>query len=138
MVEILLPADVEVAVVNELKSTLAVESSVSGVTVGTMIPATLPNDFVRVIATGGAGRDLVTDKHLVTVEAFSTRQGSAQRVCAFAVALLQACARKGRMGGVTCYRVDVGGLPANLPFPGTPKHFRFTATLQADLRRTAV
>ena len=136
MVELLIPADAEVAAVAAL-GYLGTAADVAGVKVGTRIPNPAPADFLRILTSGGAGRDLVTGRHLITVEAFSTDEGRAQRLCTYAVAILEACARTGRMGATICYRVEVGGLPANLPFPALPTHHRFTSTISADLRKTA-
>lgn len=137
MVELLVPADAEVALVAALAD-VGESAALGAVHVGTRMPLTLPADFVRVTVTGGVQRDLVTDQHLMLVEAYSTSEGRAQRLCGFALAIAQACGRAGSMGAEVCYGVAVGALPQNLPDPTTPNHFRFTVTISADLRRSSV
>jgi len=135
MVELLVPADAEVEVVAELNASMPDDFAL--MRAGTKIPDPRPDEFIRVVATGGAERDLVTDDPILVVEAFSTSETRAQRGCAFAIAVLQAGARMGRVGAATCHSVRVLGLPANLPMPTVPDHFRFTATISASLRRAA-
>lgn len=142
--EILVPADAELAAITEL-STRYPALGFAGLTmalktVGTKIPTTSPkpSDFVRVLAVGGTGRDLVTDAPTLVLEGWSTIEGRAFQICARGVAALQAAGRDGSMGGVTCYEVGVFGLPAKLPDPTVTTHFRFTSTISADLRRSTV
>ncbi|QPE04131.1 hypothetical protein IT882_13115 [Microbacterium schleiferi] len=131
MAEVLVPADDEAATVTELAARLSVH-------VGTRIPRPRGDEFVRVLAVGGIGRDLVTDSPTLVVEGFAIREGRARELCALALAHLQAAGRSGSIGGVTCYGVRVVSLPTNLPMPSVPDMFRFTATVTADLRRAAV
>lgn len=108
-------------------------------TVGTKIPTASPKpaDFVRVLAVGGAGRDLVTDSQTLVLEGWSSNEGRAQRICALGVAFVQAAARLGMLGGYVCYGATAT-VPANLPDSTVPDRFRFTSTISADLRRAAV
>lgn len=124
-------ADDEVALVGELTARLTVH-------VGTRIPKPRPAEFVRVISTGGGERDLVSDEATLVVEGFAESETGARRLCALAVAHAQAAGRAGSLGGVTCYGVRLVARPANLPMPSVPDRFRFTATIAADLRRSAV
>lgn len=130
MGELLVPADDEVAAVDELNAR-------SNVHHGTRIPNPLLEEFGRVVSLGGAGRDLVTDSPTLALEGFATTETRARRICAEMIAHLQAAGRAGSMGGVPCYGVRADSLPANLPMPSVPNRFRFTATVTADLRRTA-
>lgn len=129
MAELLIPADDEAAAVTELNARMDVP-------VGTRIPNPLPQEFGRVVSTGGSGRDLVTDSATLALEGFATTEGRARRISAEMIAHLQAAGRAGSVGGVTCYGVTAVALPANLPMPSVPTRFRFTATVTADLRRT--
>lgn len=129
MAEVLVPADDEAAVVDELTARL------DGVHVGTQIPRPRLDEFVRVVSTGGAERDLVTDSPSLVLEGFATGEGRARQLCALAIAYAQAAGRAGSMGGVTCYGVTVAALPANLPMPSVPDRYRYTATVSVDLRR---
>ena len=88
------------------------------------------------MAAGGTERDMITDRFTVTLEGWSTSEGEARRICAHGIAYLQQAAREKHVGSSTCYGVDVFGLPANLPFPGIPDRYRFTATVSIDLRRS--
>lgn len=136
MSELLIPADAELAVMREFRAAL-VGSRFSSATVGTKIPLTKPAQFVRVVATGGTERDLVTDSPLLTLEAFCVEEGDARDLAALLVAFLQRAGRAGVLGGATCFGVEVAGLPSNLPHPDVPTHFRYTATVSAALRRVA-
>lgn len=128
MSEVLIPADDEKAVVEELNERM-------DVSVGTRVPRDRPSEFVRVVSTGGAERDLVSDTFTLAVEGFAASEGRARFLCASAIAQAQAAGRGGSVGGVTCYGVRAVGLPANLPMPSVPDRFRFTATIAVDLRR---
>ncbi|QTV79485.1 hypothetical protein [Microbacterium sp. NIBRBAC000506063] len=142
--ELLVPADVEVAALAEL-STMLPGNGFPGVTsaaeaLGTKIPTADPKpaEFGRVLTTGGAGRDLVTDTPTLILEGYAVTEQRARDLCALMVAIVEAAARAGSLGGVTCYAARVGSLPSNLPHPQVPTHFRFTATVSVDLRRTTV
>lgn len=134
MTETLIPADPEAAGLKELAERLP-DLGYDALDYGTKIAANRPSEFVRVLAMGGGARDLVTDLHTVRVEVFAVKEVRAQRICAFAVAALQAAGRAGRLGGVTCYGVDVAALPQNLPHPQVPDRHRYFATLTLALRR---
>lgn len=128
MAELLIPADDEVAVGDELRARI-------GGQVGTAIPNPTPAEFLRVLSVGGIERDLVSDSFRLTVEGFAPTEGRARELCALGVAHAQAAGRAGRMGGVVCYGVRVEGLPGNLPLPTLPRHYRYSATITVDLRR---
>ena len=138
MAELLIPADVEIAAKRELDASL-VGTRFSAARVGTKIPQEpKPQHFVRIVATGGGGGTLVTDRHTVVVEAFCVDEGDARDLSALTVAVLQRAARVGALGGVTCHEVGIVSLPQNLPHPTVTTHFRYTATVSAALRRTTV
>lgn len=128
--EVLIPADVEVCVVDELNARLPFP-------VGTSVPRPTPAEFGRVLAVGGAARDLVSDGFTVTVEGFAGSEGRAHDVCALMVAHVEAAARSGVLGGVPCYAARSVSLPANMPMPSVQGRYRFTATLTVVLRRAA-
>lgn len=135
--ETLVPADAPLAVVAELNARRA-GTDYEDANAGTLIPNPRPAEWFRVLSTGGSERDLVTDEHLLVVEAFSASETRSQRMCAFAVAWLQSAARDGRVGTVECYGVRVVGLPQNLPMPSVPDRVRHSATISVALRRAAV
>lgn len=139
MSELLIPADPEVAARTELLAGFQ-GTRFASVAVGTKLPTADPKppQFVRVTTAGGGERDLVTDRPLLVLDGFAVREQDARDLTALALGLLLRAGRSGELGGVTCYGVAVGGLPANLPHPAVPTHFRFTATASADLRRTTV
>lgn len=135
--ETLVPADAPLAVLTELNSR-RIGSDYEDAKAGTLIPNPRATEWIRVLSTGGAERDLVSDDHLIVVEAFSASETRSQRLCAFAIAWLQSAARDGSVGLVTCYGVRVVGLPQNLPMPSVPDRVRHTATVTVSLRRAAV
>ena len=138
MAELLIPVDAEIAIKRELDASL-VGTKFAGARVGTKIPAEpKPTHFIRVTATGGGQRDLVTDTPMLVLDGFSVDEGDARDLTALAVAVLQRAGRVGTLGGETCHEVAVGALPANLPHPTVNTHFRFTATVSAALRRASV
>ena len=138
MAELLVPVDAELAAKRELDASL-VGTAFAGARVGTKIPAEpKPPHFIRVTAPGGAQRDLVTDEATLVLDAFCVDETEARDLAALAVAIMQRAGRTGVLGGATCFGVSVAGLPANLPNPAVPTHFRYTATVSAALRRTTV
>ncbi|VXC30705.1 conserved hypothetical protein [Microbacterium sp. 8M] len=140
--ELLIPTDAEVAALDELSEALPVHGfpgiTKAAQTLGTKIPTstTKPDEFGRVVGVGGAGRDLVTDSPLLTLEAFAKKEQRARDLCALMVAIIERAARAGTLGGAVIYAARIVGLPANLPHPQVPDRFRFTATVSVDLRRT--
>jgi len=136
--ELLLPADVEVAVVTELKAALPTVAGFGSVDVGTRLPTTMTGDVIRVVGVGGSSQMMVVDSPRVSLEGFSRREGRAHDLTTLAVALLERAARDGSVGGVVCHVADVIALPANLPYPSLPDWYRFIATVSLDLRRSRV
>lgn len=127
--QLLLPADVEQAIITELSPFWPI---------ATVIPDTKPSIFFRVVATGGSERDLVTDAPIVVLEAFAKRESQARDAINMALARLQLAARKGNLGGETCYGLAVAALPQNYPLPSVPTHKRYILTIAPALRRRAV
>lgn len=136
MVELLILADPEVAAIAELEAAQTGTAWASA-HVGTKIPTDDPKPdlFVRVVAAGGSQRDLVTDEHLLVLDAFATREQDARDLDAWCVAVIQRAAISGALGAAVCSEVKVAGVPANLPDPDVPDRFRFTATVSVALRR---
>ena len=130
-------ADAEVAVFSELNGSLAAAGE-SGVTAGTIIPKPRPPKFIRIIVTGGTERDFLTDSPVIVVECFATLESHAANLAATARAILSRAGRNGILGGVTCYGVTSVGRPVNLPMESVPDRFRYTFTISADLRGSAV
>lgn len=140
--ELLIPSDVEVAALTELSATLP-EHGFPGVTVddqrlGTKLPVVdpKPSEFGRIFTSGGTPRDLVTDSPTLVVEGYAVKEQRARDLCAYMVAIVEAASRVGTLGGATIYQARAVSLPANLPHPQVPGHFRFTAMISVDLRRT--
>jgi hypothetical protein len=134
--ETLLPGDAEASAIAELNARLP-GLGFPNLPTSTTIPNPRPNEFIRVVAVGGVPSDLTVDSYTLVVEAYASRRGRAERICAFAVAALQAAGREGFMGATPCRRTGVFALPTNLPDPQVPDRFRYSATISADLRRTA-
>lgn len=135
--EILVLPDAEAACIDELRVKLDTIPEWNGTPAGTRIPdEPKPDDFIRVTRVGGVRRDLVNDLHTLVVEAFSTREKRAERLCALGVGILEAAARDGWIGSVIAPgRFGIFALPANLPDPAVPTHYRYTSTISATLRR---
>jgi hypothetical protein len=124
--QLLISADIEQAIIDELTPTF---------TIGTSIPSDKPAIFLRVIALGGAARDLVTDTPTVTLEAFALKESDARDTLAHVLARLQLAARKGHIGGETVYGLVVFALPQNYPLPSVPTHKRYITTIAPAIRR---
>lgn len=141
--ELLIPADPEVAALAELSSMLPMHGfpgvTTSAKRLGTKLPTGTPKppEFGRVLTTGGPERDLVTDSPTIVLEGYALTEQRARDLCALMVAVVQRAARAGTLGGNPCYGARVASLPGNLPHPQVPTHFRFTATVSVDLRRSA-
>lgn len=136
--ELLLPADVEVAVVTEFEAALPTVTGYATVDVGTRLPSPMVGDIIRVVGVGGTSSSMIVDSPRVTLEGFSKREGRAYDITSLAVALLERAARDGSVGGVTCHVAEVIALPANLPYPSLPDWYRYLATVSLDLRRSRV
>lgn len=135
MAELLVAPDAE----EEIRRELLAWPFLSGMPVSTDLPKDpKPPGFVRVVRTGGAERDMVTDEATCTVECFSESETTASRLAALSRAALSAAARDGRMGNATCYGAQILAAPANLPHPDVPTHHRYTFTMSVELRMLVV
>lgn len=139
--ELLIPEDVEVRALAELSAVLPTRGF-AGVTaaaqrLGTKLPTQSPKPdvFGRVFASGGVPRDLVTDSATLNLEGYGVKEQQARDLCAYMIAIIEAAGRAGSLGGATVYRARAASLPASLPHPLVPTHFRFTAMISVDLRR---
>lgn len=131
MVDVIVPADGELAVTDALNARYTGEAS--GV-----IPDPVPEHFFRVLSAGGFDRDIVTTSQLVIVESWARDKDDAVKRAMGALGYLLADGRSGSLGGVVCYGVNVVSMPANLPMQSLPTHFRYTFTISADLRGSVV
>lgn len=126
MDQLIKPVDAEQAVIDEVDALYVI---------GTGIPDPKPELFVRVLRTGGAERDLVTDTPILTLEVFALRETQAFEASADIVARLQLAVRHGRLGNEVAYKLSVSGLPQNYPLPSVPSHKRYVTTIAPELRR---
>jgi len=127
MVDLLLPADAEQAVIDELAGWQSV---------ATKIPDSPPNSFLRVVSAGGGDRSLVSDQHLLVLEGFGRKETDALGLLSEAVGRLhQAVTLRHQVGGVPAYAFGLGSLPQNLPLATLPGYARYLATIAVDLRR---
>lgn len=125
---LLLPADVEQAIIDELNP--------QGVPTASSLLDPMPASQLRVVSAGGFQRDLTTDSHLVTLESFAKLEHFARSNLAMAVARLQIRQQVNHMiGNEVCYGVTVAGALQNLPLSSLPSHKRYIVTLSLDLRR---
>lgn len=115
--------DTEAVVVKFLNAELDVH-------VGTKVPATRPDSFVRIRLSGGQRRNKVLDMPTVTVEAWANTEAAA-------AALIQKCRGllngADRMAGTPVYRVQEFSSPTNFPDTDTDQ-YRYTITLAIGLR----
>jgi len=136
MTETLVPALVEADVVAEMSARLPA-LGFSGA-IATTISDPRPTEFIRTYSVGGVPDDIAADAATLVVEAYANKRARAERICANAVAALQAAARDGFMNGTPCRRVDIWSLPASLPDPDVTDRIRYSSTVSVVLRRTAV
>jgi len=106
-----------------------------GVPVSTRIPTSNPKParFVRVIRTGGTRQTRVSDRPIVTIEAFAQTETGASGLLSdlrSAMAALEGRA----IAGVTVYDVAEVGGPVNLPHPTVTDRQRYTATFEIQIR----
>jgi hypothetical protein len=128
-VETILFPVVETVVIDHLGTML-------GVPVSGNVPSALPDQWVRILRTGGPSRALVLDEAQVTVEAWAVRAPDAAQLAQLARAHLHAMQGQ-TIGGVLVVRVTAFGGPAWLPDP-TSKQHRYTWTEQITVRGTAL
>jgi hypothetical protein len=131
MMEVIFPADGELAVIDALLDRFPGEAS-------GQIPKPVPDRFFRVLAVGGFDRDIVTGVPTVVVESFSVDQDEASQRAMTALGYLLADGRGGSLGGVVCYGVRVISFPSNLPLESLPNHHRYSATISAALHGVVV
>lgn len=103
---------------------------IPGIPVVSKIPITRPDVFVRVMRVGGPAETMVSERAMVTVEAWALTEADA-------VNLLNVCrAWLNRSDGVMFGVKELGG-PINLPDPVTSQ-IRYTMTFMIRLRGTAI
>lgn len=102
----------------------------TGLHVGTKVPATRPEEFIRVLRTGGIKETIRSEAAQITVEAWSQTEARASDLLNTVRAILNAA--DAQLFGVR----EFGG-PANLPDPTTAQ-IRFTMSFQIRARGTAV
>ena len=111
-------------------STLRASSLLTGLYVGTAVPATRPSEFIRVLRTGGAKETVRSEAAQITVEAWAGSEARASDLLSTARAILNAA--DAQLFGVR----EFSG-PANLPDPTTAQ-IRFTMSFQIRARGTVV
>lgn len=137
MAELLLLADAEGAAIRELDDQLPGADEADIPVVGT-IPDPRPAEFIRVIASGGTTRDMVTGRHSITIEGWSERKLRAHHLVALGIAIIERAGRRGLLGGLVCHEPEALALPQNLPYPNVDDRFRYVATISVDLRKSTV
>ena len=124
MAESVLFPDVELELCNLLRNPLI------GLPVGNKIPTTRPDEFLRVLRTGGIKETLLTEAAQITVEAWAQTELRASQI------LNQARAIINRSEGALFGARELSG-PANLPDP-LSAHIRYTMSFQIRARGQAV
>lgn len=103
-----------------------------GTRVVTKVPSTRPDSFVRVLRIGGPRANLVTDRPLVTVEAWATSTTAAENLASRARAYMGALAQSSHGEAWVRRVVEVVGLQS-FPDPETESP-RYQFTVQMDVR----
>lgn len=134
MTEVLKTPNMQAAVVGWLPDALA-SAGIAGVKVGTKLPATIPPLHVRIVLTGGSGRNKVTDVVQLTFESRATDDVKASDLAATVHALVRALAGTDDARGVWVRKVEEVGLPQDLPDPDTNGP-RYISTLRLHVRPT--
>lgn len=131
MPEVIAFPDVEKFTVAFLKAQFTDRSI--DVKVGTKVPKTMPDQFVRVSRTGGTSKNLVTDGATVLVECFGHDTVAPSDTARVARALLLAA---GRLTDDVTRAVDGGGIAFN-PDPDTNLP-RYQFLVQLDMKGFAL
>jgi hypothetical protein len=125
--------DAEAVLTSWLRGELVTHGTPLPVT--TQVPEPRPDEFVRLVRTGGPRASLVTDAASITLEAWAATQDRASDVILLCRALLGAA--PGRVAEVPVYLVTEFAGPAYSPDPssGVP---RYVQTFEVHLRGTAL
>jgi len=122
MAEVLVSPDVEAAAVAYLRAGLGVLAD----KVATKVPATMPNNMVKLSLTGGSRTDLVQDVAQLTVECWSVNDPTASLLARTSHAYMLAAAGV-EAGGVFVRKVETVGGVQYFPDPDTNKpRYQFT------------
>lgn len=117
--------DAELAMCNLLRN-----PSLGGLPVVADIPATRPNEFVRVIRTGGPRETLRSEAPILAIEAWAQKKARAVEIANQARAVIDAAQ------GLIFGAVELAG-PAYLPDPQS-NQIRYTFTVQVRIRGQVV
>jgi hypothetical protein len=123
----LAPVDLEGAVYTYLTPRL------TGATVATRLPSTLPSKFVRVTRAGGSGRNLVQSDVRLLVECFADNSTDAFTLARMAYAHLWAAADSFIVPGVWVTQVELTE-PVNFPDDSIARaRYQFLAQMTTSL-----
>lgn len=98
--------------------------------IGVRVPTKRPNEFVRVLRTGGPKETLISEAAQITVEAWAQDEATASLLLSQCRALLNAADE-------TIYGVREFSGPANLPDP-LSSNIRYTMSFQIRARGTVI
>ncbi|MGW5316722.1 hypothetical protein [Nocardia thailandica] len=133
MPELIVFPDAEAVAVSWLQPQLVARGI--AIPVATKVPNPRPPRFVRVVRTGGAQRDLVTDRATLVFECWDSSDPGAAQLAAVVRALLGA-AVPGWLDTAWSDRiVDLGMVPSPDLDAGSPRHL---VTAELHLRGTAL
>ena len=132
MAEVLVSPDVEAAAVSYLRAGLGVLAD----KVATKVPATMPNNMVKLSLTGGSRSALVQDTAQVTVECWSANDPTASLLARTAHAYMLAAAGTSA-GGLFVRKVETVGGVQYFPDPDTSKP-RYQFTVRWHVRPAAI
>lgn len=126
MTEVLVPVDVEAAVVAYLTPLMA------DAYVSTDVPELVPPKVVQIILTGGQRTNLVTDSFQITISVEDDNKTTASDYARTAFALMMAAGGT-EAGGVFVRQTENVGIPQYLPDPDTRRP-RYLCTVRWKIR----
>lgn len=132
MTEVLVTPDVVAAATAYLRTGLGILAD----RVATAVPATMPNNMVKVSLTGGSRSGLVSDAAHLTVECWSANDPTASLIARTAHAYMLAAAGV-EAGGLFVRKVETVGGVQDFPDPDTNKP-RYQFTVRWHVRPAAI
>jgi hypothetical protein len=127
--------DVEAVLVGYLNVAFSSDASFSTVRAYVNVPATRPDEFVRLYRIGGSAPELVVERVTVLVDCYALKSARASALARRTMAYLRAIESA---GGAQFYNPQVFAGPANLPDPNVSTQSRYTATVSVGVRGTAI
>lgn len=103
--------------------------------VSTDIPFERPEEFIRLMRTGGPAMNIVADRPQITIECWAMNEDRAYEIAKYARALI-ARLEGNVFSNTTFYRMDEFSGPISNPDPDTPEQARYSWTFTIGVRGT--